>query len=514
MADSAWVPGPEGDRRETGAAPRHEGDRADRTAAASAPGTPDALRRGDGVPGADGGTADALPRGDGRPGTDRATAPEQPHGDEAPGTDDRTPDALLRGDCEPGADAGVADALRRAGGAGRARSHPGSAPAGAGGPSRSPGGDAALVGFARALRAAGVEASAERVHAYLRAVEQLRPGMRADVYWAGRLTLCGGRDDLERYERVFAAYFGPAEPRGRPVAAADRPRLRLLTREGAGPRPGARQEQRAGPPTAALASSTEVLRHRDVGGLSAAEREQLRRLLAAFTLRGETRRSARRRPARRGQVDPHRTVRELLRRGGEPARLRRHARAERPRRVVLLVDVSGSMAPYADALLRFAHAAARGAPTEVFTIGTRLTRVTRELSHRDPDLAMTALAAAVPDWRGGTRLGELLREFLDRWGQRGMARGAVVVILSDGWERGDPELLGVQMRRLHRLTHRVIWANPRKARPGYAPLAAGMAAALPSVDAFVEGHSLAALERLAAVVRGDAADLVEGADRA
>ncbi len=160
------------------------------------------------------------------------------------------------------------------------------------------------------------------------------------------------------------------------------------------------------------------------------------------------------------------------------------------------------MGPYADALLRFAHAAALGRRTEVFTIGTRLTRVTRELSHRDPDLAMAAVAEAVPDWRGGTRLGELLREFLDRWGQRGMARGAVVVLLSDGWERGDPRLLAAQMRRLHRLAHRVIWCNPRKARPGYAPLAAGMAAALPSVDAFVEGHSLAALERLAAVVRG------------
>ena len=226
------------------------------------------------------------------------------------------------------------------------------------------------------------------------------------------------------------------------------------------------------------------------------------RRLAAFALRGEARRSARRRPARRGEVDPRRTVRELLRRGGEPVRLRRHARVDRPRRVVLLVDVSGSMAPYADALLRFAHAAARGGRTEVFTIGTRLTRVTRELSARDPDLAMAAVAAAVPDWRGGTRLGELLREFLNRWGQRGMARGAIVVLLSDGWERDDPALLGAQMRRLHALAHRVVWANPLKARPGYTPTAAGMAAALPSVDAFVEGHSLAALERLAAVVRG------------
>lgn len=377
--------------------------------------------------------------------------------------------------------------------------------------------DAVLVGFVRALRAAGVEASSERLYAFLRAVAALRPAVRADVYWAGRATLCGGHDDLERYERVFAAYFGRSgEGATRAVRTAPPPRLRLVAREAApGPRaPG--EGEPPGPPAAALASSAEVLRHRDFAALDATERDQLRRLLAAFALRGQARRSARRGPARRGEVDPRRTVRELLRRGGEPARLRRQARVERPRRVVLLVDVSGSMAPYADALLRFAHAAVRAGRTEVFTIGTRLTRVTRELSYGDPDLAMKAVAAAVPDWRGGTRLGELVREFLNRWGRRGMARGAIVVLLSDGWERGDPELLGQQMRRLHALAHQVVWANPRKARPGYAPLAAGMAAALPSVDAFVEGHSLAALERLAAVVRGARAGEApeRGADRA
>ncbi|WP_406729566.1 VWA domain-containing protein [Streptomyces sp. GD-15H] len=377
---------------------------------------------------------------------------------------------------------------------------------------------AVLVGFVRALRAAGLDASAERAHTFLRAVDALRPGVRADVYWAGRLTLCACRDDLERYERVFAAYFGTGGPDGPPVPPAPRLRQRLVVREATGLRAAAAQGQRPGPPLATLASSTETLRHRDVAGLATAEREQVRRLLAALAPRGEVRRTARRRPARRGEVDPHRTVRELLRQGGEPARLRRRVRAERPRRLVLLVDVSGSMAPYADALLRFAHAAVRGRAAEVFTVGTRLTRVTRELSHRDPDPALGAAWAAVPDWRGGTRLGELLREFLDRWGQRGMARGAVVVLLSDGWERGDPELLAAQMHRLHRLAHRVIWANPLKARPGYAPLAAGMAAALPSVDAFVEGHSLAALETLAAVVRGASADPAdvprEGADHA
>ncbi|AOR36862.1 hypothetical protein BFF78_03620 [Streptomyces fodineus] len=377
--------------------------------------------------------------------------------------------------------------------------------------------DAVLLGFVRALRAAGVDASSERLSAFLRAVAALRPGVRADVYWAGRATLCGGHDDLERYERVFAAYFGGSGAgAGRVARTAPPPRLRLGARAApTGPRtPG--EGEPPGPPVAALASPAEVLRHRDFASLDPAERDQLRRLLAVFALRGQARRSARRRPARRGEVDPRRTVRELLRRGGEPARLRRHARVRQPRRVVLLVDVSGSMAPYADALLRFAHAAVRAGRTEVFTIGTRLTRVTRELSHRDPDLAMAAVAAAVPDWRGGTRLGELVRAFLDRWGRRGMARGAIVVLLSDGWERGDPELLGQQMRRLHALAHQVVWANPRKARPGYAPLAAGMAAALPSVDAFVEGHSLAALERLAAVVRGGqtGAVRVKGADGA
>jgi uncharacterized protein with von Willebrand factor type A (vWA) domain len=172
---------------------------------------------------------------------------------------------------------------------------------------------------------------------------------------------------------------------------------------------------------------------------------------------------------------------------------------------VLLLDVSGSMEPYARALLRFAHAtvAARGvARVEVFTLGTRLTRVTRELGDRDPDAALGAAATVVADWSGGTRLGTGLEEFNDRWGARGTARGAIVVVLSDGWDRGDPQHLADAMRRLSRVAHRVVWANPLKASPGYAPLARGMAAALPYVDDFVEGHSIVALERLAAVIGG------------
>ncbi|MFI8202783.1 VWA domain-containing protein [Streptomyces sp. NPDC085937] len=387
--------------------------------------------------------------------------------------------------------------------------------------SRSAAGDvpdpaAVLLGFARRLRTAGADVSGERVRAFLRAAEALRPGARRDVYWAGRLTLCGGPDDLTRYDREFAAWFGTGGPPAPdPVPAPPRPRPVLRNEATPTGRPGTPVER--APRLPSWAASTDVLRHRDVAELNPAEREQVRRLLAAFALRGPVRRTARRRPARRGETDPRRTVRAMLRGGGEPVRPLRRKRAERPRRVVLLVDVSGSMAPYADALLRFAHAAARGRHTEVFTVGTRLTRVTRAMAHRDPDAAMAAVASAVPDWRGGTRLGELLKEFLDRWGRRGTARGAVVVLLSDGWERGDPELLAEGMRRLHRLAHRVIWANPLKARPGYAPLAAGMAAALPSVDAFVEGHSLAALERLARVVRGGRpveGVPVEGADGA
>jgi uncharacterized protein len=172
--------------------------------------------------------------------------------------------------------------------------------------------------------------------------------------------------------------------------------------------------------------------------------------------------------------------------------------SDRPRRLVLLADISGSMEPYSRSLLRFVHAAASGRTrVEVFALGTRLTRLTRELSSRDPDAAFERASGAVEDWAGGTRLGDMLREFNDHWGVRGMARNAVVVILSDGWDRGDPEVLAEQMGRLHRIAHRVIWVNPLKSTPGYEPLARGMAAALPHVDRFIEGHSLAALEHLA-----------------
>jgi uncharacterized protein with von Willebrand factor type A (vWA) domain len=358
-----------------------------------------------------------------------------------------------------------------------------------------------VVGLGATLRAAGVPAGPGRVHAAVEALALLDPSRREDAFWATRLTLCASPEDLARHGVVFDAYFGQ-RPRAvvrRPRAA--RPGLQLVA--GAG---GDGDGTDDGPSARAAASDVEQLRHRDVATLTPAERNELRRLLAALRLPGEPRRSRRRRPSTRGAVDPGRTLRAMLAVGGEPAQLARRRPVPRTRRVVLLVDVSGSMDAYADALLRFAHAAAhRGrVPTEVFALGTRLTRLTRELQVRAPDAAMAAVARALPDAGGGTRLGLLLKEFLDRWGQRGTARGAVVVVLSDGWEQGDAAQLGEQVARLHRLAHRVVWSNPRKAAPGFAPVAAGMAAALPHVDDFVEGHSLAALEQLAEVVLGHA----------
>ncbi|HEY9390204.1 MAG TPA: VWA domain-containing protein [Mycobacteriales bacterium] len=362
----------------------------------------------------------------------------------------------------------------------------------------------AMVGLARALSVAGVATTPDRVAQAVRALAELDPNRRTDVYWAARLTFCSGPADLPLFDAVFDTVFSGTVPTLRRHRTTV---IRMMPMALAGGEPPTHENGEGEEEPAMLraaASSVEVLRNRDVSTLTAAEREALNRALAALTLPGEPRRSRRWRAAPHGSVDPDRTVRALLHSGGEPARLLRRTHRSRPRRVVLLVDVSGSMSAYADALLRFAHAASRrrGAVTEVFTIGTRLSRVTQAMSTRDPEAAMAAVAEAVPDWSGGTRLGPLLREFLDRWGQRGMARGAVVVVLSDGWEREDPALLGEQMARLSRLAHRVVWANPRKALPGYAPLAAGMAAALPYVDDFVEGHSLAALRRLARVVAG------------
>ncbi len=359
-----------------------------------------------------------------------------------------------------------------------------------------------LVRFIGRLRVAGVAASPDRVHAFVAALDQLGAGDPADVYWAGRVTLCGDLLDVRRYDRIVAEVFG-----GRARGAEQHPLVEMVRAGGdTGSGSGDEDSDADVLPLAADASRVERLRHADIAALSDEDRADLHRLLTRFRLPGEQRPTRRHRRAARGGIDRRRTVRAMLAAGGEPARLVHQRHRTRPRDVVVLADVAGSMATHAEALLRFAHATVRGhdGTVEVFTLGTRLTRVTRELGLRDPDQAMRAVGRRVEDWSGGTRLGETLRAFLDDWGQRGTARGAVVVILSDGWERGEVELLGDQVARLARLAHRVVWANPRAGREGFAPTAAGMAAALPHCDALLPATTLAELEHLASVVLGAA----------
>jgi uncharacterized protein len=356
--------------------------------------------------------------------------------------------------------------------------------------------DVLLAAFARALRAAGVAVTSDRTQSFLRAAAAVDAGAGGGVYWAGRATLCAGPDDFPVYDRVFAGWFGGELPTGsRPRVPAGR-----VVQAGLGSDAGdsgAGEEQ-----VAVVASDVEVLRHRDVADLAAAERAELARLFAALRPRPPLRRAVRRVASPRGEIDARRTLRQEIRYAGEPGRVRYRRRGRRRRRVVLLVDVSGSMSPYADSLLRLAHTVTRAAPrtTEVFTVGTRLTRVTRAMRQRDPELALAQAGATVPDWSGGTRLGEVLKVFLDRWGQRGMARGALVVVCSDGWERGDATLLAEQVQRLSRLAHRLVWVNPHRGKAGYEPVQAGIAASLPYLDDFLAGHSFATFTELTEVM--------------
>ena len=360
-----------------------------------------------------------------------------------------------------------------------------------------------LVGFTRALRAAGVPVTQDRTRSFLEATALVGLDDQRATYWAGRATLCAAPDDLDRYDQVFTAWFLPTE---RPVARqqGEERRVQQASLEPAdegGTAEGEDDQVRA------MASGAEVLRHRDIADLGATEKARLATLFQTLRPRAPQRPAGRRTPWHRGDLDAARTMREMLRRMGEPGPIAWRRRATRPRRVVLLVDVSGSMSPYADALLRLAHRfshppATRGpAPrVETFTLGTRLTRVTRAMRLRDPDRAIVAAGDTVPDWSGGTRLGETLRISLDRWGQRGLARGAVVVVFSDGWERGDATILGEQMARLRRIAHRVVWVNPHVGKAGYEPVQQGIVAALPYVDHLVAGHSLATFAELVEVV--------------
>ena len=359
------------------------------------------------------------------------------------------------------------------------------------------------VGFACALRRAGLEVSLTSALLYAEALSVCDVSSRASLYWAGRAALVHRFEDVGVYDAVFGAYWlGSPLGTASPTVAVSVPVV-LQVDDAGDSDPDDEESRRDSDVITVRYSATETLSTKDFADYSDAELDEARRLMERLRFCGPTRPSRRLEPTRscRGRLDVRRTVRAAMRSGGEPMRMHRRMSGRRPRRLVLLLDVSGSMERYARALLRLVHAAVAGrSRVEAFALGTRLTRLTRELSSRDPDRALRAASDAVPDWSGGTRLGSGLRVFNDEWGCRGMARGAVVVVLSDGWDRGDPAEMSEQMQRLRRVAHRVVWVNPLKASPGYAPLARGMAAALPYVDDFVEGHNLESLERLAELV--------------
>ena len=348
--------------------------------------------------------------------------------------------------------------------------------------------DALPVAFAHVLRGLKVDVPVGRVVAYAEALGRTGLSRQDRVYWAGRATLIRRPEDIPAYDAAFAAFWLHRDP-STPFSTTP-PDVENGEQAAEGGELGIRY------------SPHEALHHKDFAAYSHAEFAEARRLMADLRLAGALRRSRRKRPTKgqhRGTPDVRRTVHRSLKLHGEPVHRARLAPSTQPRRLVLLLDVSGSMEPYARAFVRFLHAAVVSRrKVDAFALGTRVTRVTKELRWHDPDAAIAHAARRVVDWSGGTRLGDGLKTFNDTWGAG--ARGATVVILSDGWDRGDPAVLAEQMARLQRVAHRVVWVNPLKASPGYEPLARGMAAALPYVDDFVEGHSLAALQSLAEVI--------------
>ena len=375
--------------------------------------------------------------------------------------------------------------------------------------------------FAQALRRAGVPASPDKATRFARALGVLPPVDRVSLYWAARVTFAVSVEHAAAFDALFDTMFaGGSDVAGavrhpdaptRDLAAPQPPRPFSSTpppgaREAGGtvalPEPGLPGERAdAGDTSRALATSDEVLAHKDFAALNDDELAAMRRLLETVAVATPVRETRRTRVNPRGRrVDLRRTLRRSHRTAGDIVHLARRRRRVRHRRLVLLCDVSGSMEPYTRAYLQFLGCAAAGASAEAFVFATRLTHLTRALRQSTLDEALRRAGLHAPDWAGGTRIGESLAAFNDGFGRRGMARGAIIVIVSDGWEREAPDAVAREMERLARLAYRIVWVNPRKALPGYAPLAAGMAAALPHCDVFVSGHSLAALQEVVAAI--------------
>jgi uncharacterized protein with von Willebrand factor type A (vWA) domain len=363
-----------------------------------------------------------------------------------------------------------------------------------------------LVGFGRLLRERGLPVGTNRILTFCRAAATLAPLERDTLYWTGRATLVAHPDHTAVYDEAFVRYFGRSRMeqtlrstlRGlNPPNSAEMKTEVVMTFQD---EPGSGQDAN-GTETEGIrltASALEVLKAKSFEDLSEEERIHADRLIRNLVPFLPLKHSRRLRVAARGErFDLRRTVRSSLRTQGEPLERAWLTRRDRHRPLVLLLDVSGSMGPYARALMQFGYtAAASGGRVEVFCFGTRLTRITRALRSNDPDRALAEAAGRVHDWEGGTRIGDCLKRLLDDYSQAAALKGAVVLICSDGLERGDPALLAAQMERLHRVAHRLIWVNPLKGGTAYEPLQRGMMAALPHVDRFMPGHNVASLESL------------------
>ena len=378
--------------------------------------------------------------------------------------------------------------------------------------------------LSRRLHDAGMPVTPGRSIDFTRALTIVRPIARRQLYWTTRAVFVTEQAQVPVFDAVFFSIFGagpgaedaaPDAP-SRTAAPNGRPRPEHAASNDIGPSgfPSPAQEKTDGGDEVELelpvaqASDEERLRHMSFDALAPHELARLYELMSRLELATPPRRMRRYEHRRRGErIDLRRTLRAGLRTAGDPVRLARRRRRVSPRRLVLLCDISGSMEPYARAYLQFLTCAAGSGPNaEAFVFATRLTRITRALASRNPERAIQRAAAAAPDWSSGTRIGDALREFNDRHGRRGMARGAVVVILSDGWERGDPMLVGREMERLARLAHRIVWVNPRVGAGDFVVRSGGMVAALPYCDALVSGHTFEALGEVVEAIGSESWD--------
>ena len=363
-----------------------------------------------------------------------------------------------------------------------------------------------LVKFAGELRAAGLAVGSGDVLLYCSALSRLDPADLVDLYWAGRATLVNRHDDIAVYDQVFRRFFlavdGPAEDPLMLMLRASAQAQGALALPSTEPGESEREDEAV---LGWMASDVEALKHKSFAVCTPEELAALRRIMARIRLSPPRRRTRRTTAAQAGRrPDPRRTVRESMRTHGDPARLYWRRRKVRLRPLILILDISGSMADYSRSLLQFAHSAARSAGrVEVFCFGTRLTRVTGAMECRRPDEALERAARAAFDWDGGTRIGDSLDAFVRDWGRRGVCRGGIVVICSDGLDRGDPAVLAAALERLSRLSHRLVWLNPHKGDdPGFRPSTLGMMIAAPHIDLLLSGHDLASLEKLATLLPG------------